>query len=1350
MMKIRFYIFLFFMAFSSGISAQVNDTVMIDFGDGVNASAIPWNNLTNAANGTLADLITSANIPTAIGVAVINDFVSMNFGGTTSPDPLIGFPATATKDSYYGQDGANAADTGIIEFSGLNTSKYYKFVIFASRTGVSDNREAQYMIEGATSETIFLNASNNTSNVVHSGNLLPDAEGKMRIGVTWGPNNNNSSKYFYLGALKLIYEQDPVPIISIITPNGGNQISVGSIYDITWSGSNLTSDVVVSFSSDNGANWSDIATVDESISSYAWTVPAIYSDACLIRVSSGIATDQSNSTFSIIPVMNTVLIDLGDVGYQSPAPWNNLYDHMAGSIMYLLNEDTLHTPYSITVTNDFVQNNRAGTTVPNPDLNFPPNATYDSFYGQTGNDTGTLVVSNLNTAKYYTFTFFASRAGVSDNREAMYISRGATSDTVYLNASNNTGNVVTTEALMPDANGNIEIDVTWGPGNNNSSKFYYLGVVKMMYDEEPALPASLSLASPNGGEAWLVGSEQTISFNVVNLSDSITVEYSTDAGNYWFEIATVDKTTTSLIWTIPDAVSSQCLVRVSSGTLTDVSDSNFSIIVPQLHLIFPNGGEDLTIGSAYDISWTSEFLSQDIVISFSTDNGTSWSQIASVPFTDNSYSWMVPNTPSDQCLVKVTSESYMDASDAVFSISEPIYPVLDLLLPNGGETYYSGSTQTISWISLDLSESIEINFTADGGSSWSQLAVVDPDVTTYEWLIPELSSNQCLISLISGSLSDSSDNYFSIAMSNDTVLIDLGDVNFQSPSPWNNLIDHVSGSISHLINTNELATNMGIAITNDFVQNNRAGTITPDPDLGFPANATYDSFYGQTGNDTGTVVISGLNPEKYYTLTYFASRDGVSDNRETMYITQGAEISTLYLNPSGNSANVVTTPAMQPDENGNIEIDVTWGPANNNSNKFYYLGIIQIVYSHEAPVDPYITVVTPNGGEIWQQGFYKTLEWDAVNLTEAIQIQYSTDSGNTWSEIEEVAPDQRQYIWNVPNTISDHCLVSLQSGSYADVSDGEFSIIEQQESCTLVVLGSSTAAGVGPSTMDSAWVNRYRTALQEQYSGFEVVNLALGGYTTYQILPTGFEIPSGVNESIDVNRNITKALEYEPFAIIINMPSNDAVKLYTVEQQLTNYDTIYNYAAASGVQVWIATTQPRNFTNPVQIQIQFDLADTIPDVYGNYAIDFWNDLADENGFIKDEFDSGDGIHLNDAGHRLLFSRVWDKHIDTTSCFPTATASIDASGDAFKLFPNPFNHELNLEIASVKAYDVWMSLSDITGSVVAYSEMETVNGINTYNLSAFASKAKPGVYLLNLRLSNENDVKFKTFKVIKTY
>ncbi|MEM6349031.1 MAG: hypothetical protein AAF927_34410, partial [Bacteroidota bacterium] len=50
----------------------------------------------------------------------------------------------------------------------------------------------------------------------------------------------------------------------------------------------------------------------------------------------------------------------------------------------------------------------------------------------------------------------------------------------------------------------------------------------------------------------------------------------------------------------------------------------------------------------------------------------------------------------------------------------------------------------------------------------------------------------------------------------------------------------------------------------------------------------------------------------------------------------------------------------------------------------------------------------------------------------------------------------------------------------------------------IVVLGSSTAAGSGASSSDSAWVNRYRQYLQSINPDNQVVNLAQGGYNTYR------------------------------------------------------------------------------------------------------------------------------------------------------------------------------------------------------------------------------------------------------------
>jgi lysophospholipase L1-like esterase len=207
----------------------------------------------------------------------------------------------------------------------------------------------------------------------------------------------------------------------------------------------------------------------------------------------------------------------------------------------------------------------------------------------------------------------------------------------------------------------------------------------------------------------------------------------------------------------------------------------------------------------------------------------------------------------------------------------------------------------------------------------------------------------------------------------------------------------------------------------------------------------------------------------------------------------------------------------------------------------------------------------------------------------------------------------------------------------------------------LVVLGSSTSAGTGASVPDSAWVNRFQAAYAKDKTDNQdtaVINLAVGGYVTYKIMPNEYIAPAG-KPTADTAHNVTKALSYAPSIIIINLPTNDVGNGYSRAEFIGNLRYLYHYIQAAGVKPFITTTQPRSQYDSNYRSILHDMVDSIMTSFGNDAIDFWNGIAttDDLYNIKPELNSGDGVHLNDKGHGLLFDKAKAKNV-----FGTAPAS----------------------------------------------------------------------------------------------
>ncbi len=93
-----------------------------------------------------------------------------------------------------------------------------------------------------------------------------------------------------------------------------------------------------------------------------------------------------------------------------------------------------------------------------------------------------------------------------------------------------------------------------------------------------------------------------------------------------------------------------------------------------LTLAAPAGGEKWTIGTQQNITWSSAQIAT-VKIDYSTDNGTTWiAVVANIPASPATYVWTVPNTPTNQALIRISDGSNTATfaqSAAAFSIASP-------------------------------------------------------------------------------------------------------------------------------------------------------------------------------------------------------------------------------------------------------------------------------------------------------------------------------------------------------------------------------------------------------------------------------------------------------------------------------------------------------------------------------------------------------------------------------------------------------------------------------------------------------------------------------------------------------
>jgi len=229
------------------------------------------------------------------------------------------------------------------------------------------------------------------------------------------------------------------------------------------------------------------------------------------------------------------------------------------------------------------------------------------------------------------------------------------------------------------------------------------------------------------------GQSINITWTSANITN-VSLDYTTDNGHTWTPIVDNRPATQSpYAWTIPDIMTNQARIRVrkaDNAGYYDVSDNTFTIC--KVTVLSPNGGEVITGDYSgilsVPITWTAPYI-DNVILYYSTNNGSNWTTLATVTASTGSYNWYLPAVESATCRVKVTHSStsfITDISNAVFTLRVPV----KFVNVNGGGFVNNNCNYTLRWKNIDIAPAsqVHLEYSTDN-STWTRINTTAVPVT---------------------------------------------------------------------------------------------------------------------------------------------------------------------------------------------------------------------------------------------------------------------------------------------------------------------------------------------------------------------------------------------------------------------------------------------------------------------------------------------------------------------------------------------------------------------------------------------------------------------------------------------
>ncbi len=468
----------------------------------------------------------------------------------------------------------------------------------------------------------------------------------------------------------------------------------------------------------------------------------------------------------------------------------------------------------------------------------------------------------------------------------------------------------------------------------------------------------------------------------------------------------------------------------------------------------------------------------------------------------------------------------------------------ELMSPNGGEIWQSGSTKLVYWNFINAGGEVNIYLSINGGN-WIMMnsSPILATLGRFAFTLPYIASNECLVkveSTINNTWYDISDAVFAISSSSPASIMLTAPNNAKLQAGKSYAINWLANGVANVnleysIDAGVIWNIINTSLPASLGTYNWTVPSTPAPycylRISDAASPTVYDWSDDPFTISSMLLSSPNGNEIWGTGSQHAitwSTASVSNVKLEFSIDDGSSWTQIVSSVSASSG---TYDWAIPAVNSALcKVRISDTAAAN------VYDTSDMAFS----IRPQITLISPNGSEYLTVNSIYSILWSNTADVSSVLLDYSIDNGISWLPIQASAypASVGRYDWFVPNNPSANCLVKVRSSddnAIYDVSEVVFTISllvqpmiqirENSISFGIVYLGSSSAIqelwirNTGTADLEVSNLSFWQTQTRFEVMGATLpISIALGDSVALQL---GFTplIAGAVTDSLYMHNN---------------------------------------------------------------------------------------------------------------------------------------------------------------------------------------------------------------------------------------